>query len=82
MITPDVTTTAGTKAPPKLLNKDLLLEVDSDTSSQKSITLSDDLKDGALTTRIVGGISNIKKIDDVGSSLEKEDKVRVNAVRT
>lgn len=59
------------------LNKDLLLEVDSDTSSQKS--LSDDKMTPPCLT---GGVSNIKKTEDEGASLEKEDKLKVNAVRT
>jgi hypothetical protein len=28
------------------------------------------------------GVSNIKKIEDEGTSLEKEDKIKVNVVRT
>ena len=59
------------------LNKDLLLEVDSDTSSQKSLS-----EDKIAPQCLTGSVSNIKKIDDEGTSLEKEDKLKVNVVRT
>ena len=68
------------KAPcTKPLNSNLLLEVDSDSSSQKSSECQKGC-DNSAEARL--GVSSIKKIDDEGSSLEKEDKVRVNTVRT
>ena len=69
--------------PQKLtLNKDLLLEVDSDSSSQKSIGLLSSTEDKNASSLTINRVSNIKKIEDEGSSLEKEDKIKINAVRT
>lgn len=67
--------------PSSALNKDLLLEVDSDSCSSKQ-SESDEIKTTqCLNTKNVQA-SNIQKVDVEVQNLEKEDKIRVNGVRT
>ncbi len=61
------------------LNKDLLLEVDSDSCSQKSE--SDQMKQ-SMSSNDLTPPASIQKVDVEVQNLEKEDKIRVNGVRT
>jgi hypothetical protein len=58
----------------------LLVEVDSDSNSGDSCK---DVSSLCGNQALLGGMSDVKKKpDDEGASLEKEDKIKVNAVRT
>jgi reverse gyrase len=63
------------------MNKNLLLEVDSDSCSMKSD--SDQIKQTTpLDSCLSENVTTIQKVDVEVQNLEKEDKIRVNTVRT